>query len=226
MVLGMEGPRVLVLEEEQGGIARALRGMVGSTGAFTVLGPVPDARSAAEPMAKQMADMAIVDIDRIDGRGLSTLSRLCDAVPRVRALGATADDGPDVAAAALAAGACGIVGRWSDGDTLVEAFRRVDRGEIVLPDAHLPSLVRRLNGDRVRQRAGVRMASLTPRELEVIALVAEGWSTNDIAAAMGITPLTVQSHVKNVLGKLGVHSKVEAVRLAWRCGALAVPAHV
>jgi DNA-binding CsgD family transcriptional regulator len=62
------------------------------------------------------------------------------------------------------------------------------------------------------------------RELEVLRSLSLGQSTREIAALLGISPMTVQSHVKNVLTKLGVHSKVEDVRLAWRCGAVAMPA--
>ena len=68
------------------------------------------------------------------------------------------------------------------------------------------------------------MGSLTARELEVLRLLANGSTTGEIARLLEISPMTVQSHVKNVLAKLGVHSKVEAVRLAWRAGTIATPA--
>ncbi len=67
------------------------------------------------------------------------------------------------------------------------------------------------------------LGSLTPREIEVLELLAAGSSTHEIASSLGISATTVQSHVKNLLAKLGVHSKVEAVRLAWRSGAVATP---
>jgi DNA-binding CsgD family transcriptional regulator len=66
--------------------------------------------------------------------------------------------------------------------------------------------------------------ALTAREFEVLQLLANGSTTGEIARLLQISPMTVQSHVKNVLAKLGVHSKVEAVRLAWRAGAIATPA--
>ena len=62
------------------------------------------------------------------------------------------------------------------------------------------------------------LASLTDRETEILALLADGMSTRDVAERLDISPLTVQSHVKNILAKLGVHTKVEAVRIAWRHG--------
>ena len=62
------------------------------------------------------------------------------------------------------------------------------------------------------------LRSLTPREREILQTLAGGASTAEVAEAFGISPLTVQSHVKNILAKLGVHSKVDAVRIAWRHG--------
>jgi len=60
------------------------------------------------------------------------------------------------------------------------------------------------------------LATLSPREREILLLLSDGISTADIASSLSISPMTVQSHVKNILSKLGVHSKVDAVRLAWR----------
>ena len=61
-------------------------------------------------------------------------------------------------------------------------------------------------------------ASLTSRENEILQALCDGKSTNEVAGAFGISRMTVQSHVKNILSKLGVHSKIEAVTLAWRYG--------
>ena len=105
-----------------------------------------------------------------------------------------------------------------------DAIRRAIAGELVLPDDHLSSLVDRLRSVRAGLNGATNLDSLTARELEVLGLLSDGRSTAEIAALLGISPMTVQSHVKNVLGKLGVHSKVEAVRLAWRFGAIAMPA--
>jgi DNA-binding CsgD family transcriptional regulator len=85
-------------------------------------------------------------------------------------------------------------------------------------------LVDRLRSVRADLNGATNLDSLTVRELEVLRLLSDGRSTFEIAALLGISPMTVQSHVKNVLAKLGVHSKVEAVRLAWRFGACASPA--
>ena len=134
-----------------------------------------------------------------------------------RVLASTMEGGRDIAAGALAAGACGVLPPERDASSLIDAFRRALAGELVLPAADLPTLVDRLRDAGPGPR-GRRPSSLTGRENEILRLLAEGVSTVGIAAELVISPMTVQSHVKNILAKLGVHSKVDAVRLAWRHG--------
>jgi DNA-binding NarL/FixJ family response regulator len=177
-----------------------------------VLGPVPDARAAVAAAKTARVDIALVDLDREDGAGLDTIARLRDA--EIRVLACTRDDRPDVATAALAAGACGVIPRSADAHTYVDALRRATAGELVLADRNLSAVA-----DRVRERSAV----LTGRELEVLHLLAEGRGTGEIADALGISPLTVRVHVKNVLAKMHAHSKVEAVRAGWRHHLVSVP---
>ena len=95
----------------------------------------------------------------------------------------------------------------------------------MLPADDLSQLVDRLTAPSLADGTGARaVGRLTPREREILRMLAAGASTADLAEAFGISPLTVQSHVKNILAKLGVHSKVEAVRLAWRHGLATTPA--
>jgi DNA-binding NarL/FixJ family response regulator len=177
-----------------------------------VLGPVPDVESVLAVAKTTRIDLALVDLDRDDGAGLDTVARIRDA--GIRALACTRDDRPDVATAALAAGACGVLERTADAHTYVDAFRRATAGELVLTDRCRPAAV-----DHARERA----AALTGRELEVLRMLAEGRGTMEIAEAMGITPMTVRVHVKNLLAKMRAHSKVEAVRAGWRHHLVSVP---
>ncbi|HVD68180.1 MAG TPA: response regulator transcription factor, partial [Actinomycetota bacterium] len=131
---------------------------------------------------------------------------------------------PELGSAIVTAGASGLLPSWGAPGEMEDAIRRAIAGELVLPDDHLSSLVDRLRSVRADLNGATNLDSLTVRELEVLRLLSDGRSTFEIAALLGISPMTVQSHVKNVLAKLGVHSKVEAVRLAWRFGAIAMPA--
>jgi two-component system nitrate/nitrite response regulator NarL len=205
--------RVLVVDEDLG-LTQGLILALPQRGPVRVLGPVPDAPEALAALEEGLADLVLVDMDRADGRGAEVLGAIRDGGGRIRVLAASDQHGLDVAAAALAAGACGVLPAERD-RSLVDVFRRAHAGELVLPAADLPRLVDRL----VHQRAPTHdLSSLTARERQILASLADGMSTPEMAVALSISPLTVQSHVKNILAKLGVHSKVEAVRLAWRSG--------
>ena len=132
-------------------------------------------------------------------------------------IGVTVERGPDLAAGALAAGACGVVSPEPNGESLASVFRRALAGELILPAIHLSNLVDRLRDGREASNV-CKLEFLTTRELEILRALADGASTTEISGSLGIRPMTVQSHVKNILAKLGVHSKVEAVTMAWRLG--------
>lgn len=204
--------RVLVVDESPG-LTQGLILALPRRGPVYVLGPVPDAPEALAALEEGLADMVLVDLDRADGRGAEVVGAIRDGGGRIRVLAASGHDGPEVIAMALAAGACGVLP--SDRDrSLIDVFRRAFAGELVLPAADLPRLVDRL----VSSNGSHGLTSLTTRERQILCSLADGSSTVEIATTLSISPLTVQSHVKSILAKLGVHSKVEAVRLAWRHG--------
>jgi DNA-binding NarL/FixJ family response regulator len=218
MSLGMEDHLRVAVVADHTRLVVALR-QATRRSRLRVLGPYgPDDR-----LREHGIDVIVVDLDREDGHGLATLIRVCEDQHDVRVVAATAEPDPELGSAVVTAGATGLLLSRELAD-VQDGLRRAVAGELVLPDAHLTSLVERL---RVTPEARVEtgsIASLTSRELEVLHSLSRGLSTGEIAALLGISPMTVQSHVKNVLAKLGVHSKVEAVRIAWRCGAIAMPA--
>jgi DNA-binding NarL/FixJ family response regulator len=207
--------RVLVVDESPG-LTQGLLLALPRRGPVRVLGPVLDVGDVVIALEQAPADVVVVDIDRDDGRGLEVLAALSDR-DGTRVLASTERDGSDIAAEALAAGACGLLPTGRGAAVLIDAFRRAVAGELVLPAADLPSLVERLKEMTPDPPGGsLALATLTPREREILNLLSDGISTADIARSLSISPMTVQSHVKNILSKLGVHSKVDAVRLAWR----------
>jgi DNA-binding NarL/FixJ family response regulator len=125
-------------------------------------------------------------------------------------------------AAAMGAGASGVLAGSVDAVHLVAAIRRAAAGEIVLPEHHLTALVHRLDAGRARTTASA-IDRLTNREREILRSLAGGRSPAEIGADLGISALTVQTHVKSILAKLGAHSKIEAITLAWRHGLAPTP---
>jgi DNA-binding NarL/FixJ family response regulator len=217
----MDGLTLLVVAEGFG-LAQDLNLAFRRHSSVTVLGPMFDAQAASEPVRSGSIDVLIVDLDRGDGRGLGLVETL-RAIAPVPVLASSTSSDPHTAALVLAAGGSGLLPRGTDPRRSLEILRLATTGEIALPDGHLSSVVEHLHLAReARQHTGV--AALTLREREVLALLGEGRSTVDIAAALGISASTVQAHIKGVFAKLGVHSQVEAVRAAWRAGLVAVPA--
>jgi two-component system nitrate/nitrite response regulator NarL len=144
--------------------------------------------------------------------------RIRAAFPGTKVVVVTALEDPAVVATALAAGACGYVPKTRAVDDLLDVLQRAAAGELVMPEADLAPVLAELQAGRVPPSGRLGLRRLTPRESEILRALAAGDQIPEIAEHLGITALTVQSHVKNILAKLGVHSRLEAVTLAWRHG--------
>ena len=214
--------RLLVVDSDPR-LARDLEDALPTGGPVAVTDLVAGAADAIDALANGLVELVVVDVDRADGQGTEIIAAIADGGGRGRVLAATEHGSPELAADALFAGASGVLPPARD-RSLVDVFERALAGELVLPADDLSQLVDRITSPSQTDGSGARaVGRLTPREREILRMLAAGSSTADLAEAFGISPLTVQSHVKNILSKLGVHSKVEAVRLAWRHGLATTP---
>ena len=211
--------RVLVMERGLG-LTHDLTYACRHTG-VSVLGPVRDVAEAKAATAEVPVDVLVVDLD---GPSAHIVRDAAAALAAVRILAVSEELDPEVGASVIAAGAAGLMARSVDERTVPDLLRRAAAGELILPATHLAALVDLVRVSRLDPNDGARLAALTRREREVLALLADGHTTQQVSDALSISVMTVQSHVKNVLAKLGVHSKVEAIRFAWRSGALTMPA--
>ena len=187
----------------------------------SVLGPVRDVAEAEAAAAEVPVDVLVVELA---GPSVQVLRDAVTALGGVRILAVSEELDPEVGASVIAAGAAGLMERTADERSAPDLLRRAAAGELILPASHLAALVDLVRVSRLEPSDGTRLDVLTRREREVLALLADGRSTQEVSEALAISVMTVQSHVKNVLAKLGVHSKVEAIRFAWRSGALTMPA--
>jgi len=187
----------------------------------SVLGPVRDVAEAEAAAADVPFDVLVVDADETSA---PIIREAAAALGGVRVLAVSEELDPEVGASVIAAGAAGLMARSVDQRTVPDLLRRAAAGELILPASHLAALVDLVRVSRLDPNDGARLEALTRREREVLALLADGHTTQEVSDALSISVMTVQSHVKNVLAKLGVHSKVEAIRFAWRSGALTMPA--
>ncbi|MEX0754585.1 MAG: response regulator transcription factor [Actinomycetota bacterium] len=164
-------------------------------------------------------DVVLLDLD-LDGiEGTDATRVLHAAAPEAKIVVTAEMQSPERIALVLSSGACGFVPSASEPKDLAAVLRCAAMGEIVMPVGDLQEVVAQLDARRAsRAEAREGLDRLTVREREVLGALARGGSTVEVAEEYGISRLTVQSHVKSILAKLGVHSKVEAVTLAWRHG--------
>ncbi len=190
------------------------------------LEPVGSAASIEEALRAcrpSPPDVVLVDLRLADMAGVEGIRALRRELASCAVVVVTDRDDPAAIAAAIRAGAKGYVLKTRAVDELVAIIRQAAAGEMVLTISDVPSVLGRMQRSRQRESEARRsFARLTTREAEILSLLAIGRSTSETAAALHISPLTVRSHVKSILAKLGVHSKLEAVSFALRSGLVEV----
>ncbi len=180
-----------------------------------VVGEAADGEEAVALAETLQPDIALLDIEMPKMDGIEAAKRIRVVSPRTAILAVSAYDDEAYIIGVLEAGAAGYVLKNAPSSTLLEAVRAAAAGESVLS----PDIQRRVVGILAKRGKGEKtQAQLSERELEVLRLAAAGLANKEIAADLGLSPRTVQSHIRNILNKLVVASRVEAVVLAIRSG--------
>ena len=165
--------------------------------------------------------VAIVDAALPSGEGIRAVNALRERVPACRILVLAELEDQALLAEVVEAGASGYLTKDCPLKDLIDATRAIHRGEIVIPRWMLGALLGRLVMRRKeRDEALRRMARLTRREREVLALLADGADNESIARTLVISPETARTHVQNLLNKLDVHSRLEAAAFVVQNGIL------
>jgi DNA-binding NarL/FixJ family response regulator len=173
--------------------------------------------------AEQAVDVAIVDLNLPDGSGTDLIRELRSSLPRATALVLSATTDQKHLASAIEAGAAGVMHKSAPMSELVEAVRRLAAGEQLLSQQEVIGALRLLVRVRESNReAQLAIDRLTPREREVLQALAEGWSDKEIATRLHVGVGTVHSHVTNILSKLEVSSRLQALVFAVRHGVVMI----
>jgi DNA-binding NarL/FixJ family response regulator len=213
--------RLLVVDDHRM-FAEAIELLLATAEGIEIAGAVGTGEEAVELLSRTRVDVVLMDIDLPGIDGVEATRQIRASHPETYVVIVTALHG-SVMARGVEAGASGFVSKTRATEDLVEVIRRAAAGEIVLPPGEIAEVLGKLQRAATsRATAGVALGTLTPRESDILQQIAQGHSTAGIAKSLFISPFTVQTHVKNILAKLGVHSKLEAVTFALRHGALEV----
>jgi DNA-binding NarL/FixJ family response regulator len=225
-------PRV-VIADDQALVRRGFRLILNSAG-IPVVAEAADGKEAVAAVLKHRPDVVLMDIRMPEMDGLEATRRIVAAAARpagsrpggpagsgagMRIIILTTFDLDQYVYAALAAGASGFLLKDVTPEHLVAAVQLVRTGDALLA----PSITRRLV-ERFAPRPvpagspGCDLSALTPREMEVLALIARGMSNAEIAAGLTLSEATVKTHVARILTKLGLRDRVQAVVLAYESG--------
>jgi DNA-binding NarL/FixJ family response regulator len=213
-------PRVRVLIVDDDDLMRAgLRGVLSSDASIEVVGEASDGRDAVYRTLLLQPDGVFMDFTMPDLDGIDATGELLDAFPEVRVVIVTTFEQDDYIFGALRAGASGFLLKRTRPEELVAAVHTVAAGDSLLS----PSVTSRVIERMAQQPASdvatdERLEELTPREREVLELVARGLSNGEIAAALVVEESTVKTHVRRMLAKLGARDRVQAVIFAYESG--------
>jgi DNA-binding NarL/FixJ family response regulator len=217
------GVRVLVVGDGET-IAPGLSRHVNGRFDLSVVGSAADVEAAVRLCTTNRVDVVLVDLDSLGREGVDAIRRLRSECPEAKVIALTANEATELIVEALTAGASGYAQKSNGIERLAEVIGYAVGGEVVMPEADLVHVLNELHRTRTRSQVQERaLERLTAREMDILRELAAGRGTGETAEVLGISPLTVQSHVKHILAKLGVHSKVEAVTLAWREGLAPIP---
>ena len=208
----------VVLVDDHAVVRQGLARLVDGSGDMEVVGTASDGGEAIEVVRGCRPDVVLMDLQMPGTDGVAATRALAEQAPDVQVLVLTSFSDEERIVAALDAGAVGYLLKDAEADDVLDGIRAVSRGESPIH----PRAARALLGARRAGRRGDAetdlVAALTPREREVLGLVAAGLANKQIARRLGITDRTVKAHLTSVFARLGVEDRTQAALWAQRHG--------
>ncbi|AOD24558.1 response regulator transcription factor [Rhodococcus pyridinivorans] len=214
-------PITVFIADDQAMVRQGFGALLGAQPDISVVGDAPDGRAAVSEVARLRPDVVLMDVRMPEMNGLDAARHILADTrePRSKVLMLTTFDLDDYVYESLGMGASGFLLKDAPADELVRAVRVVADGQALLA----PTVTRRLIADVTSRRRPARgrdrvLDPLTPRELEVLELIAHGLSNTEIAERLFVAEQTVKTHVGKVLAKLHLRDRAQAVVLAYESG--------
>jgi DNA-binding NarL/FixJ family response regulator len=217
----MQKIRVLVVDDHT--IVRdGISALLALAGDIDVVGEATNGNEALKMATKLKPDVVLMDIAMPIMGGLEATRRISRELPDTRVLVVTQHDDKEYVFPVIESGASGLISKAGASSELAEGIRAVYRG-----DSFLSPSVAKLLVENYQQTAGDRVQQdpynqLTEREREILKLLAEGFSSQEIADMLVITRKTVEGHKTNLMAKLGIHNKIDLVKYALRRGIISI----
>jgi DNA-binding NarL/FixJ family response regulator len=215
----------VAVADDQALLRGALRMLVESEPDMEVVGEAADGAEAVELVRAARPDVVLMDIRMPGTDGIAaTREILADSdLAGTSILVLTTFEADEYVVRAILAGASGFLGKGAEPDELLSAIRTVAKGEALLSPAATKSLISRFvaqqhDGADGEPRTVPGVATLTSREREVLIEVASGLSNDAIAARLGVSPLTVKTHINHTMAKLAAHDRAQLVVAAYESG--------
>jgi two-component system, NarL family, response regulator LiaR len=212
MSISPSGPIRVMLVDDHTMVRRGLAAFLKVFDDLQLAGEAESGEAAIQLCAEVMPDVVLMDMVMPDMDGAATTRLIRQQFPQVQVIALTSFKEGDLVKNALEAGAIGYLLKDVSADQLVQAIRAAHAGRATLSPEAAQALVETAN------QPTAPGLDLTERELEVLALLVEGLNNTQIAGRLSVSPSTIKSHVSNILSKLGVASRTEAVTLALRKG--------
>lgn len=206
----------VVLVDDHAIVRQGLNSLLGTTPDFEVVGEAGDGTGAIQAARELKPDIVIIDLLMPGTNGVTAIRAIRQSSPHTIVAVLTSSEDVEFALASIEAGAHAFFLKSMSGDELLAGLRRLQYDDIVIP----PLLARHLRqaADHATARRSDPFANLTERELEVLRALANGASNARLAQLLAISEKTVKSHIGNILAKLELSDRTEAVAFAWRNG--------
>jgi len=212
---------VLIVDDERT-FAEALQLALAHEEDLEVVDVVTEGKDAVRAASTQTPDVIVMDVSMPGMSGIEATRRILEDRPDAAVLILSGHNDDHLLARAVQAGAVGVLRKTEAVSNVATSIRRAYEREPLHPEEEVERAMRRLRHRRdADDDARRRLDRLTPRETEILELMARGHTPDEIAALLSMSPNTLRTHTQNVLTKLGVHSKMEALVLAIRHGKVA-----
>jgi len=210
--------RVLIADDHRS-FAEALKTVIDLERGLVVTEVVTDGRSAVDKVVVERPDVVLIDVEMPEMDGIATTREIKRLFPDARIVVLTADEDEVTLARAMEAGASGFVSKVRPVSEVADAVRAAFAGRPGFDPAEVNRMLAELADLRQEDAAArTRVERLTPRQIEILQRMADGLSSEEMAGELGISRHTLRTHVQNILTKLGVHSKLQALAVAIRFG--------